>query len=324
MKINRLMIGLVVGLLAMSSLQAKPKKAKPTWEQRKANFKEPKGEAANKIKNALPKDLSAKPKQERRVLVFYRCEGFVHSSIPTGNYTLKTMGESTGAFKTDFSDSYTDLSSENLNKYDLLLFNNTTRLKMPEENRVAILAFIKSGKGIVGIHAASDNFADWEEGAELIGGVFNGHPWTAGGEWAFKNDEPKHILNQGFRGEGFCCKDEIYCYKKPVDRDAVRVLVSLDMTKKVNLDRVKDAKMVKQKFAVDEAKLIDNPVSWCRSYAKGRLFYTNFGHNDSTYSNPAIMKHLLDGIQYALDDLSAPDKALAKDERSQAVLAPAK
>jgi uncharacterized protein len=324
MQIKKWMFGLAMGLLTVSVLQAKPKKEKPTWEQRKARFKEPSGEAAKKINDSLPKELSAKPKQERRVLVFYRCEGFVHSSIPTGNYTLKRMGENTGAFTTDFTDAYTDLSAENLKQYDLLLFNNTTRLKMPEENRSAILAFIRSGKGIAGIHAASDNFADWKEGAELVGGVFNGHPWTSKGEWAFKNDEPKHVLNQGFKGEGFCCKDEIYCYKKPVDRDAVRVLVSLDMTKQVNLDRVKDVKMVKQKFGVDDAKLIDNPVSWCRAYGQGRLFYTNFGHNESTFSNAAIMKHLLDGIQYALGDLSAPDAALAKADRSAPVLAPVK
>ena len=106
MKLNRLMIGVVVGLLAVSSLQAKPKKAKPTWEQRKANFKDPSGEAAKKINDALPKELSAKPKQARRVLVFYRCEGYVHGSIAAANYTLKTMGETTGAFKADFSDLY--------------------------------------------------------------------------------------------------------------------------------------------------------------------------------------------------------------------------
>ena len=119
----------------------------------------------------------------------------MHGSIAAANYTLKTMGETTGAFKADFSDLYTDLSSENLQKYDLLLFNSTTRLKMPAENRTAILAFIKSGKGIAGIHAASDNFSDWKEGAELMGGVFNGHPWTSKGEWAYKNDVNLTIHN---------------------------------------------------------------------------------------------------------------------------------
>ena len=48
-----------------------------------------------------------------------------------------------------------------------------------------------------------------------MGGVFNGHPWTAGGTWAFKNEAPENVLNQGFAGKGFMHKDEIYCYKEP-------------------------------------------------------------------------------------------------------------
>ena len=64
MKINRLMIGVILGLSVVSSLQAKPKKAKPTWEQKKAKFKDPAGEAAKKINDALPKELSAKPIME--------------------------------------------------------------------------------------------------------------------------------------------------------------------------------------------------------------------------------------------------------------------
>ena len=35
----------------------------------------------------------------------------------------------------------------------------------------------------------------------MMGGQFNGHPWTANGTWAFKVDDPTHPLNQAF-GEG--------------------------------------------------------------------------------------------------------------------------
>ncbi|NQZ58572.1 MAG: ThuA domain-containing protein [Lentisphaeraceae bacterium] len=101
-----------------------------------------------------------------------------------------------------------------------------------------------------------------------------------------------------------CCPDEIYCYKTPVDSKKVRVLISMDMSKKVNQNRVKNPKA---KFGVDNPADVDNPVSWCRAYGKGRLFYTNFGHNKKTYWNKAIMKHLFDGLQYALGDLKADD-----------------
>ncbi len=65
------------------------------------------------------------------------------------------------------------------------------------------------------------------------------------------------------------------------------------------------------------------PVSWLREHGAGRLFYTNLGHREETYANPSIMKHLLDGIQYALGDLEADATPTAKTGEKPA-LAPAK
>jgi type 1 glutamine amidotransferase len=66
------------------------------------------------------------------------------------------------------------------------------------------------------------------------------------------------------------------------------------------------------------------PVSWLRSAGKGRVFYTNFGHREDTFSKPMILKHMLDGLQYAIGDLEADStptdqagektKALAPDQ----------
>ena len=92
------------------------------------------------------------------------------------------------------------------------------------------------------------------------------------------------------------------------------------MSKDVNKKRV-GGKAVKA-FGVDKVEDIDNAVSWCRAYDKGRLFYTNFGHNEKTYWNKAIMKHLFDGIQYALGDLKAEDVPAAV--KPKAALAPEK
>ena len=123
---KKLLLSLFTGALLLAPLTAK-EKAQRQW---------PKLNEADQrsIQQAIPQKLSAKVAQERKVLVFYRCEGFVHPSIPFGNYTLKQMGEKTGAFSADFSNQYKDLSKENLAQYDLLVFNSTTRLKMPLEN----------------------------------------------------------------------------------------------------------------------------------------------------------------------------------------------
>ena len=73
-----------------------------------------------------------------------------------------------------------------------------------------------------------------------------------------------------------------------------RVLIGLDMTDKTNLN----AKGVRP---TDK----DIPISWVRSYGKGRMFYCALGHNHHIFWNPTILQHYLDGIQFALGDLSA-------------------
>jgi len=49
---------------------------------------------------------------------------------------------------------------------------------MPDPGQRALLEFVQKGKGIVGIHAATDSFYDWPEGAAILGGLFDGHPWA--------------------------------------------------------------------------------------------------------------------------------------------------
>ena len=119
----------------------------------------------------------AEPKKKRNILVFYRCETFVHTSIPAGNRALQRMGEKTGAYTVELRDDYDAFNADNLANYDAIVFNNTTSLDFPdEEKKKALMDFVKSGKGIIGIHAASDNFYKWPEAAAMMGGQFNGNP----------------------------------------------------------------------------------------------------------------------------------------------------
>jgi type 1 glutamine amidotransferase len=50
---------------------------------------------------------------------------------------------------------------------------------------------------------------------------------------------------------------------------------------------------------------VDVAVSWCREVGKGRLFFTNLGHNDLTFANRTALQHMVDGIQYVLRDIDA-------------------
>ena len=191
--------------VAVPSVQAAPNKKK------KKELPAVQGDALSKIEAALPSKASAKPAKPRRVLVFWKCEGFFHGGgIAAGNKAIELMGPKTGAFQVDVSDDYAVFEPSNLAKYDAIILNNTTKLKIPDDGRKqAFLDFVRNGKGLVGIHAASDNFYNWPEAAKMMGGLFDGHPWGGGGTWAFKLDAPDHVLTKAFGGNGFKLKDEI-------------------------------------------------------------------------------------------------------------------
>jgi len=281
-----------VGLTASCNAQDK----KPqTWEEKKADKLQPAGpEDAAKIAKAVPSKATVTPKKTRRMLVFWRCEGFIHTSIVQGNEALKQMGEKTGAYQADFADDYSVFSVDNLKQYDVIFFNNTTHLKPDDEQKAAILDFLAQGKGIAGAHAAGDNFGGWAEGVSMIGGIFDGHPWNAKGTWAFRLDDPAHPLNAAFEGKGFWHTDEIYQYKSESFRgpSKMRLLNSLDMRQKEVSKQIKDGPR-------------DVAVTWIQEYKGGRVFYSNFGHRGDTFMKAPILKMFLDGIQYAAGDLEA-------------------
>jgi len=154
----------------------------------------------DKISAAMPLRPPARPARPRKLLVFWLCKGFFHGSIPVGNKAFEIMGEETGAFQVTFSNDMAVFTPDKLKAFDAILFNNTTRLDFPKKaQRKALMDFVKGGKGVIGIHAATDNFYNWPEAAAMMGGLFDGHPWGAGGTWAVKIDDPKHPINKPFR-----------------------------------------------------------------------------------------------------------------------------
>ncbi|UCD48857.1 MAG: ThuA domain-containing protein [Phycisphaerales bacterium] len=261
------------------------------------DFKYPTAEEVQKMEAAMPNEAVVKPAQPRRMLVIDRCEGFKHSSVPFWDKALQVMGEKTGAFSVVITDDLNMLKADTLGQFDAVCFNNTTQLKLSPENTPelckSLMDFVKGGKGLVGIHAATDNFYDWPEAMEMMGGKFTGHPWTSGGTWAFKIDQPDHPLMVPFEGQGFKISDEIYRTDPPLySREKALVLMSLDL----NDEATKNARGVREG---DE----DTGISWIKTWGKGRMFYCSLGHNHDITWTPPILEHYLRGIQFAMGDL---------------------
>ena len=255
-------------------------------------------EEISKIKAAMPASVAVEVQKDRMILVFDLCVGYKHSSIPYWDMALDVMAEKTGAFSVEHSVDMNVFAADSLAKYDAICFNNTTDLVPNQAQQKAIMDFIAGGKGIIGIHAATDSFKNWPAGMEMMGGVFTGHPWTSGGTWAVKIDEPGHPLVKPFGGKDFKVNDEIYRTEGPLySRDKQRVLLSLDLsdeaTGKADGVRVDDA---------------DTGISWIKSVGKGRVFYCSLGHNHHLTWDGAVLEHYLLGIQYALGDLKVDDE----------------
>jgi type 1 glutamine amidotransferase len=281
--------------------------------------KPPTEEMLKNIDASLPAKAQAQPAKARRILVYSATRGFRHSSIETGAETLKRLGAKTGAWSADHTEDPTTFTKENLAQYDAIVFLNTTgnalsgnlpkdapaEAKKADEaaentRKDALMDFVKSGKGFVGIHSATDTYYGWKEYGEMIGGYFDGHPWHE--KVTLEVVEVSHPCNHCFAGKDrFEVTDEIYQYKsEPWSRKILRLLTRLD-TSKTNM----------QKNGVKRTDG-DFGVSWVKTHGQGRVFQCSLGHREEIYWNPTVLQHYLDGIQFALGDLKADATPSAK------------
>jgi type 1 glutamine amidotransferase/HEAT repeat protein len=248
-----------------------------------------------KMEQAAPAQATVKPQKPRKLLVYTFSQGYRHTAIERATAALQILAKKTGAFEPTFSADSSVFAPASLKQFDGILFNNTTWLTLADPVlRKSIMDFAQNGGGIMGIHAAVDNFYSWPEAQEMFGGWFDGHPWTGDGTWAVVLEDPGHTLMKSFEGKNFSIHDELYRIAPVKLRKNCRVLMRIDATDPHN-------RTAKGMRPADR----DLPVSWIRTFGKGRVFYCSLGHNDEVYWNPAVLQHYLDGIQYALGDLQA-------------------
>ncbi|MFW6189517.1 MAG: family 16 glycoside hydrolase [Planctomycetota bacterium] len=259
-------------------------------------------EARRRMRDAAPAGPTVEPKSPRRLLVYDVCNGYRHGSIPFANAALRVLGRKTGAFEVVVAHDRSVFEPETLKTFDAVCLNNTTGElfvaqkgaavdERAEQLRRSLLDFVAQGGGLVGIHAATDCSYEWPEYGKLIGAYFWGHPWNE--EVGVKLDEPDHPLSAAFGSRGFSVADEIYQFRAPYSRARLRVLLSLD-TDRTDMTK----KGVRRKDG-------DFAVSWVTGYGRGRVFYCSLGHRRQIFWNPDLLRHYLDGIQFAVGDLKA-------------------
>ena len=278
-------------------------------------------EQKRQVDEAVPKRAQAKPKAPRRLLISnleMRDGQPVHASsfnaLAIADYAFEQMGKRTGAYEAVVSNDIELFRPGKINQFDAICFLNTSGVLFEDsELRQSLLEYIAAGHGFVGIHDAIATFVQypkydqWPAFGRMLGATENGgHPWN-GEPMTIKVDDPKSPINAVFDGREFQIADQGFQFQEPLLRDHLHVLLSVDPAKSPLSPRA-------HLLAV-RAQDMDFPVSWIRSYGKGRVFYSSLGHGAPVYSNSIVLQHDLAGIQYALGDLNADSTPSAKPAR---------
>lgn len=251
-----------------------------------------------------------------RLLFFTKSSGFEHSVISwqKGKPSLaEKIFSELGAkhqWEFEFSKDGSKFSPEYLAGFDAVIFYTTGDLTtagtdqqppMSPAGKQALFDYVKSGKGFIGLHSASDTFHTANESQKGPDRYANhgkdADPYVCflGGEFIIHGAQQvatNKVIDPGFpgfatAGDTFSFNEEWYSLK--------------DFNPDIHALTVIDAPKMKGPMY----KRPPYPTSWARTEGKGRVFYTAMGHRDDIWTNPVYQDILVGAIQWATGDVSA-------------------
>jgi type 1 glutamine amidotransferase len=273
------------------------------------------------------KTMAQSKQAPKKLLVVTVTASFRHTSIPNLEKMLAEMGTNGGGYTVDYiqqppepssrrpgpnatqeeRDAYSAaqlkfretltnelkrLAPENLKNYDGVVFASTTG-ELPIPDPQGLLDWIKAGHAFIGIHAASDTFHRWPGYIEMLGGEFDHHGQQLSVDCL--NQDTNNPATASVPPVWTITQEEVYQFKN-YDPTKVHELLILD-------------KRPQPPFTPGHY-----PVSWCKPYGSGRVFYTSIGHREdiieldpnfpgrrnSVEISKTYRAHVLGGIEWAL------------------------
>jgi len=218
----------------------------------------------------------------QKILVFSKTTSFYHESIPDGVAAIQLLGKEL-RLDVDTTKDASKFTTDNLQQYAAVIFVNTadeSSTLLSEAQRNALVSFIQSGKGFVGIHAAADAEYAWPWYNKLVGAYFKSHPK--------QQEATLHVVDSNFIAtknlpSSWKKFDEWYNYKE-TNWNNVHVLLTVD-----------------EKTYTGGENGDYHPICWYHNYDGGRSFYLGFGHTKESYSDPLFLQLLAGGIKYAIN-----------------------
>lgn len=266
------------------------------------------------------------------VVVFSEPAGYRHAGIAHMNEVIDQLAELTGSFTVEHVPSAAGFTPELYARADAILFLQVTGSPLPDAKQEAFLRFFECGGAFVGVHASADS-GDWQGYTDLLGARFAAHPhfgsfrsyedygWEQFGdpdagpridvdvpaltEMTLNVEDRAHPATAPWRDrDRFRHADEFYQYRTdPRTVAGLQVLLSLDaesdywpLAGTAPNPRVTAGRVNPWLGYTD-----DEPVAWTKSFGTGRVFYTNLGHNPTTWDEPTFQDHLLGGLAWATE-----------------------
>ncbi len=218
------------------------------------------------------------------LLIFSHTTGWRHDSIETAVAALTKAAEVKG---------YRVAASEDPALFDdaarvkrfaaIVLLSTTTKPKdaasewFTGARRDTLIAYVRGGGGIVGVHGAADSHYHWDWYGKMMGARFARHP--AG--------TPKGVVSRA-----------------PLDHPAIRAFP--DSAELVDewywfddLDPRLRPLLTLDPASIGEKGVNPRPIAWAHRFEGGHVFYTGLGHTKEAWSDPRILAHVMGGIDWA-------------------------
>lgn len=261
---------------------------------------------------------------------FYFEEGKIRVLILTGRNNhdwrattpvLRAALEAAGRFDVRVTEEPAGLDEKTLRPYHVLV-SNYCGPRWGAAAEAAVAGFVREGKGLVVVHAASYPFGETEVlGEKMTRTGVHQAPWTDWGEmvgavWSEKEPRTGHGRRHAYRVEW---TGEAH----PVAEGMAPFLISDEL---YHHFRLKPGNVVLAE-AFDDAAMGGTgkrePLIWARAYGKGRVFHTALGHDVDAMMAPGFLASYARGVEWAATgkvELPARIDMNAKDANAVRVL----
>lgn len=215
-----------------------------------------------------------------QILVVTATAGFRHRSRPAAVRALTLLGARNRGYRVVHSNNLKRWSPAYLRRFDAIVFANTSgELPLSPQQRGALIRFVRSGGGFIGLHSASDTFHRYRPYQRMLGARFRDHPYSSG---VLRRVGPRHPATVRMPRTRRLSREEIYRFRGDPRATGKRILLRLDPA---TVPGAAPGEFL--------------PIAWCGRFGTGRVFYNALGHHPRTWRSGWFRRHLDGAISWA-------------------------